>query len=227
MTSWPLHEIPLQIAAEFLVPLPMYILVCIIFGEMILKDRQTNITCLKQHGWHSFAGVSAWFWYGMFMRVNTAPKSSFTEKVSLLIVHFLLSDFLYYWLHRFCHCKYIYCIHAPHHTHKSTAGARIRMNALSGTCTHVLDMMITGHLPVFLPCFITNLPPSWMLAYVIFINFWVTAGHSCGTRIDYFPSMYCLFVTPIIHAKHHIKGKNNHNFGILLTVWDQIMRTGN
>ena len=215
----------MQIALEFAVPLPMYVLVCALFGEPIIKDRRTSLACLKQHAWHSLAGVSVWFWYGMFMRIDKAPDGSFVARACMLLVHFLLSDFLFYWLHRMSHCRFVYLIHAPHHTHKSTPGAPIRMNALSGTCTHVLDMMITGHLPVFLPCFVTRLPPSWMLAYVMFINFWVTAGHCDGVRIDYFPSMYSLFATPRSHAKHHIKGRDNHDFGILLTVWDQLMGT--
>ena len=225
MDRWPLWGIPLQIVMEFLVPLPMYILVCLLFDEPILKDRRTNVTCLKQHGYHALAGISVWFWYGMFMLSNRVQHRSTADNLAWLVLHFLLSDGLYYFFHRLCHVRYLYSIHAPHHTHKSTPGAKIRMNALSGTCTHFLDMMITGHLPVFLPCFVTQTPPMWMVGYVIFINFWICAGHSMGRRVGLFPSMGGLFVTPEVHGRHHIKGRENENFGILLTVWDRVMGT--
>ena len=222
---WPLWQLPLQIILEFIVPLPMYVLVCLLFDEPILKDRSTNITCIKQHAQHALAGVSVWIFYGLFMVINTVPHRSILDNTGWLVLHLLLSDFLYYFLHRISHFQPLYSIHGLHHIHKTSPGAKVRMNALSGTCTHFLDMIIVGHLPVFLPCFITRLPPAWMIGYVIFINFWVTSGHCTGRRISRFPSMYKLLVTPEVHGKHHIKGMRNDNFGIIFTLWDRMMGT--
>ena len=227
MERWPLTEIPIHMIAAFIIPFPMYVFVCLIFNEPLLKDRATNLTCLREHTHHALSGISIWFWFGMFMRNQNpiASERSFLHNCAMMGVHFLLSDAVFYWCHRISHSAFLYTIHAPHHTHKVTAGAKMKMNALSGTCTHFLDMIITGHLPVFLPCFITAMPPAWMVVYVIFINFWVCAGHCVGTRIHYFPSWNEMLVTPTVHARHHIKGMNNHNFGILSTVWDRGMGT--
>ena len=224
MEKWPLHTIPLHIVAAWVIPLAMYVVVCTIFDEPIFKHRAANLTCLREHTLHTLSGISIWFWSGMFM-MNPPPERSFLQNALMMGVHFMISDFAFYWCHRISHCKFLYIIHAPHHTHKTTPGAKMQMNALSGTCTNFMDMMITGHLPVFIPCFVTNMPTSWMVAYVLFINFWVCAGHCVGSRTAYFPSMHNLLVTPAVHAGHHIKGMNNQNYGILLTLWDRIMGT--
>eukprot|EP00747_Dinoflagellata_sp_TGD_P204791 gnl/TRDRNA2_/TRDRNA2_78495_c1_seq1.p1 gnl/TRDRNA2_/TRDRNA2_78495_c1~~gnl/TRDRNA2_/TRDRNA2_78495_c1_seq1.p1 ORF type:complete len:114 (+),score=17.72 gnl/TRDRNA2_/TRDRNA2_78495_c1_seq1:2-343(+) len=99
------------------------------------------------------------------------------------------------------------------------------MNALSGTCVDFWDMVIIGHLPVFLPCFIVSLPFFWMISYVLFCNLWISSIHSVGTKIDYFPRLGGMVVTPRHHAMHHMYGCKNVNYGIFTTFWDKALGT--
>lgn len=142
-----------------------------------------------------------------------------------LLLHMLMSDCLFYWCHRACHQTYSYFIHSQHHHHKATKGAEMKLNGLSGTCVDFWDMVIIGHLPIFLPCFFLSLPYSWMITYVLFSNFWISMIHSVGSRIDKAPSGNGLFVTPRNHAKHHMYGRKNVNFGVFLTLWDRALGT--
>jgi len=101
----------------------------------------------------------------------------------------------------------------------------MKLNALSGTCVDFWDMVIIGHLPIFLPCFVISLPFFWMIGYVLFSNFWISMLHSVGKRVHLAPSFFGLLVTPGAHAKHHMYGCKNVNYGVFTTVWDRIMGT--
>ncbi|CAE8606361.1 unnamed protein product [Polarella glacialis] len=153
------------------------------------------------------------------------------ETARNLLIHYLLSDAMFYWFHRACHQNLTYArIHSQHHSHKATKGAEMKMNALSGTCVDFWDMVIIGHLPVFLPCLFVSLPYAVMICYVLFCNFWISMIHSVGSRIDSAPSGVSLlgwgiFVTPRNHARHHMYGRKNVNFTVFLSLWDHAMGT--
>merc|ERR1719171_1099015 len=99
------------------------------------------------------------------------------------------------------------------------------MNALSGTCVTFLDMVIIGHIPVFAPCLIIPMPWHWMVGYVLFLNTWISLLHCVGSRTDKVFWGYGIFVHPHDHAAHHKYGRDNVNYGILLTFWDRLMGT--
>ena len=222
---WDMAEIPLHIFSCFMTPLLVCAVVSLAFNERFLKDRVTSIESIRQHAWQSLSGVSVWFFYCLFMKEQETEARTRLNCVLNLIAHFFLSDFLFYWLHRSLHIKELYFLHQQHHEHKITKGAKVQMNALSGTCVHVMDMVIIGHLPIFLPCFLVSLPFDWMICYVLFSNFWISMIHSTGTRVGSVPSLGGLLVTPKVHAGHHTYGRNNVNYGVYLTVWDRIMGT--
>ena len=109
----------------------------------------------------------------------------------------------------------LYFIHRQHHSHKLNENALVKLSALSGTCSHVLEIIIDGHLPVFLPCLVVSIPCSWLICFTLVTNFWVSLIHCTGTRVDMVPSLGGLLMTPNVHSKHHRRGRlNNHNFGI-------------
>ena len=220
---WNLAEIPMHVFSCFATPLIICVFVSLIFNEKFLKDRTTFYISIQQHAYQSLSGVSVWFFYSLFMK-DPDQKSRTTENCLLhLVAHFFMSDFLFYWCHRFLHIKELYFLHIQHHEHKVTKGAKVQMNALSGTCVHIMDMVIIGHLPIFLPCFLVSIPFSWMICYVLFSNFWISMIHSTGTRVHEVPSLGGLLVTPRVHAGHHTYGRTNVNYGVFLTIWDRIM----
>ena len=125
-----------------------------------------------------------------------------------------------------CHLRSTYeLVHKQHHTHKALPNAEIQMNALSGTCVTFLDMAIIGHLPVFLPCLFVSLPWGWMVGYVIFLQTWISLLHCVGSGVGMVPSLGGILVHPHDHHAHHKYGRENVNYGILLSFWDRVMGT--
>ena len=122
-------------------------------------------------------------------------------------------------------CVCVLQVHKQHHTHKATPGAETKMNALSGTCVTFLDMLIIGHTPVFLPCLFVSLPWGWTIGLIAFLQIHISLLHCVGSLTDKVPNLGGLLVHPHDHAAHHKYGRENVNYGILLSFWDRVMGT--
>ncbi|CAE8715272.1 unnamed protein product [Polarella glacialis] len=171
VAEWPLHELPIHVVSAFVVPLCVYVVISKVFDEPFLIDEKTRNIAIKEHAWQALSGVSVWFWCCLFLNSNRQePDMSFFECCRNLAIHYLLSDAMFYWFHRACHQTFSYFIHRQHHHHKATKGAEMKMNALSGTCVDFWDMVVIGHLPIFLPCLLVSLPYGWMICYVLFLT---------------------------------------------------------
>jgi len=185
-------------------------------------------TAIRQHFRHAIeCSFSLWVWQSLLLNVNrTEPDLTTLQCVRNLGLHFLMSDALFFWCHYICHQRSTYeLVHKQHHTHKATPGAEVKMNALSGTCVTFLDMVIIGHTPVFAPCLVVSLPWFWMIGYVLFLNTWISLLHCVGSKTGSIPNFGGLLVHPHDHAAHHKYGRENVNYGILLTFWDRAMGT--
>jgi len=227
-TEWLFSEIPIHALSNFLVPLVIYALNCKLFDEKMPPEKHTASTAIKQHIRHAIeCSISLWVWQSLLLNVNrTEPDMSTLQCVRNLIIHFFMSDALFFWCHYACHQRSTYdFVHKQHHTHKATPGAEVKMNALSGTCVTFLDMVIIGHTPVFAPCLVVALPWWWMVGYVVFLNTWISLLHCVGSRTGQIPNLGGLLVHPHDHAAHHKYGRENVNYGILTTGWDRLMGT--
>jgi len=226
LSQWNFAELPCHIVSSFFVPLAVCVIISKIFDEPFLIDSKTRGVALKERAWQSFSGLSVWIWCNVFLNTNRVePEMTFLICCRNLFMHYMMTDFLFYVCHRCCHLSPTYKIHKQHHSPKATKGAEMKLNALSGTCVDFWDMVIIGHLPIFLPCFLISLPFSWMIGYVLFSNLWISMIHSVGSRTHLVPSCYGLFITPKDHAKHHMYGCKNVNYGVFSTIWDRIMGT--
>eukprot|EP00441_Pelagodinium_beii_P035149 CAMPEP_0197629690 /NCGR_PEP_ID=MMETSP1338-20131121/7441_1 /TAXON_ID=43686 ORGANISM="Pelagodinium beii, Strain RCC1491" /NCGR_SAMPLE_ID=MMETSP1338 /ASSEMBLY_ACC=CAM_ASM_000754 /LENGTH=239 /DNA_ID=CAMNT_0043200771 /DNA_START=63 /DNA_END=782 /DNA_ORIENTATION=- len=226
LNMWSFWELPMHIVSSFCVPLLVCVVISKVFDEPFLIDKKTRRIALQEHAWQSISGLSVWFWCNLFLNTNrTEPAMTLFECSRNLVIHYFMSDAMFYWCHRCCHFTSTYPIHRQHHHHKATKGAEMKLNALSGTCVDFWDMVIIGHLPIFIPCFFVSLPFSWMISYVLFSNFWISMIHSVGSRVDMAPSCGGFFVTPKNHAKHHMYGCKNVNFSVFTTIWDRMMGT--
>lgn len=227
---WELWELPLHSVSNFLVPIIIYILNCLVFDEAMPPklDKNTTRVAFFQHSRHAVETcASLWFWQNLLLNPQRVePNLTLAECWRNLAIHFLLSDALFFWCHHSCHLKSTYeTVHKQHHTHKATPGAEIKLNALSGTCVSFLDMAIIGHIPTFAPALVVSMPRSWMIGYVLFLNTWISMLHCVGSRTSYVPSLGGILVHPRDHAAHHKYGRDNVNYGILLTFWDRVMGT--
>jgi len=226
--EWQAFEIPIHATSNFFIPLTVYALNCYVFDEKMLAEGQGGRTMIKQHLKHAVeCSLSLWVWQSLFLNVlREEPDLTFFECVRNLVIHFFMSDALFFWCHYGCHQRSTYeVVHKQHHTHKATPNAEIKMTALSGTCVTFLDMLIIGHTPVFLPCMFVSLPWAWMIGYVLCLNFWISLLHCVGSKTDMIPYLNGIVVHPHHHHAHHKYGRENVNYGILTTAWDRIMGT--
>ena len=224
---WQYWELPIHALSAFFIPLLVYAINCYVFDEMMPPEKHTKNTAIYQHFRHAVeCSISLWVWQSLLLNpLREEPDLTTLECVRNLVLHFFMSDFLFFWTHYCCHQSFTYeLVHKQHHTHKATPGAEVKMTALSGTCVTFLDMLIIGHTPVFLPCLIVSLPFAWMICYVVFLNFWISLLHTVGSKIDRVPYSG-VFVHPLDHAAHHKYGRENVNYGILTTFWDRVMGT--
>ena len=97
-------------------------------------------------------------------------------------------------------------------------------SSLSGSVTF-LDMLIIGHTPVFAPCLVVSMPWSWTIGLIAFLQIWISLLHCVGSRTDKVPNFGGIMVHPHDHAAHHKYGRENVNYGILLSFWDRVMGT--
>lgn len=227
--EWSWAEIPIHGLSNFFVPLFVYALNCWVFDEKMPPDEKTTRTSIKQHLRHAVeCSISLWVWQSLLLNIGRVEPDHLTtaQCVRNLVIHFLLSDALFFWCHYICHQRSTYdLVHKQHHTHKATPGAETKMNALSGTCVTFLDMLIIGHTPVFAPCLVVSLPWGWTIGYIAFLQTWISLLHCVGSRTDKVPSLGGLLVHPHDHAAHHKYGRENVNYGILLSFWDRVMGT--
>jgi len=226
--EWALWEIPIHAMSNFFLPLLVYMLNCFVFDEKMPPEKHTARTAIKQHFKHAIeTSLSLWFWQSLLLNVHrTEPDMTTLQCLRNLVLHFFMSDALFFWCHYVCHQRSTYeLVHKQHHTHKATPGAEIKMNALSGTCVTFLDMVIIGHIPVFAPCLLVSMPWGWMIGYVLFLNTWISLLHCVGSRTGAIPNFGGVFVHPHDHAAHHKYGRENVNYGILTTMWDRLMGT--
>jgi len=226
--DWSWAELPIHALSNLLVPLLVYMINCLVFDEKMPPDEHTKVTALKQHLRHAVeCCVSLWVWQSLLLNVGREePDLTTFECVRNLAVHFLLSDALFFWCHYACHHRSTYeLVHKQHHTHKATPSAAIKMTALSGTCVTFLDMVIIGHLPVFAPCLVVSLPWSWTIGYIAYLQTHISLLHCVGSRTDWVPTFGGILVGPHDHHAHHKYGRDNVNYGILLSFWDRVMGT--
>jgi len=230
--DWLLWELPIHALSNFFVPLVVYFINCAVFDEKMFftdgHDKKTTYTSLKQHLRHAIeCSISLWVWQSLVLNVNREePDMTTWQCVRNVGIHFLLSDALFYWCHYICHQKWAYeLVHKQHHTHKATPSAEFTMSALSGTCVTFLDMVIIGHIPVFAPCLVVSLPFFWMIGLIAYLQLWISLLHCVGSRTGNIPSLGGLLVHPHDHHAHHKYGRENVNYGILLSFWDRLMGT--
>jgi len=226
--DWDWTELPIHALSNFCVPLLAYLINCLVFDEKMPPDQNTARTAIKQHLRHAIeCALSLWVWQSLLLNPNRIePDLTTVQCVRNLVIHYFLSDALFFWCHFACHQRSTYeLVHKQHHTHKATPGAEIKMNSLSGTCVSFLDMLIIGHTPTFAPALVVSLPFYWMIGLVAFLQIHISLLHCVGSRTDKVPTFGGLLVGPHDHAAHHKYGRENVNYGILTSFWDRVMGT--
>ena len=99
--EWLLWEIPIHAVSSFAVPLALYALNCAVFDEKMPPERHTARTAIRQHLRHAIeCSISLWVWQSLLLNVQRdEPSHTFAQCIRNLVLHFFMSDALFYWCH--------------------------------------------------------------------------------------------------------------------------------
>ncbi|CAA3030940.1 ECERIFERUM 3-like isoform X2 [Olea europaea subsp. europaea] len=180
--------------------------------------------------WDNFLilqAIVASFSYLSFPSLSNLPIWDIKGIVSCLILHILISEPLYYWLHRLLHSKHLFPrYHWLHHSskvlHPFTAGH-------ASFLEHLLGCVIIG-----IPTLGTGLlgygSVSMMYSYVLGFDFLRCIGHANVEVIPHrlfeaIPLLQYIIYTPTYHNLHHVDMRTN--FCLFMPLYDILWKTIN
>lgn len=127
-------------------------------------------------------------------------------------------DFSSYWWHRATHSsRLLWIVHRAHHS-------ATQLNPITNYRVHVIDFL--GRAVFMVPCYaILGADAKWFAGLILAQVALNTLAHA-DLGWSYGPFGY-LVVSPRHHRIHHAEDVelSQHNFGILLSVWDYLFRT--
>ena len=135
--------------------------------------------------------------------VHDGPLPPWYSIAAQLLFFILAEDFLYYWMHRAFHTKWLFKhIHSVHH-HPVTPCA------IAGNYFHPVEFIATTFLVILLPLLLgSHLVVLWI--YVAFRQ-WVAADGHCGYDIPWSPTRFIpLYHGPAYHDFHHKRFYGNY-----------------
>ncbi|MDR0781591.1 MAG: sterol desaturase family protein [Pseudomonadales bacterium] len=170
-------------------------------------------------------------WLGVAADANVEPSFNIKHWVPylerhpllLLVVYYLLYDFVYYWMHRLQHLiPWWWALHSMHHSQRQmSCWTNDRGSYLDG----VLQSFILAGVGVLMGVDIEDF--AWLtLASELVQNF----SHT-NVRFGFGPLLDKLLVDPKFHRLHHMVLDparpllHNCNFGQVLPVWDIVFGT--
>jgi sterol desaturase/sphingolipid hydroxylase (fatty acid hydroxylase superfamily) len=141
--------------------------------------------------------------------------------VSGFLLNFVLVDYLYYWNHRWLHCRLLWPAHAVHHTPERMDVFITSRNTL-WTPLLIVYVWING---IFI--FLLRDPGAFIFAASL------TAGLDLWRHSSFAPrpgsalhrALGCVLITPHEHAWHHSRDRVDCNFGANLSLWDRLHGT--
>ncbi|KAK1434765.1 hypothetical protein QVD17_00516 [Tagetes erecta] len=161
---------------------------------------------------HEFAKLPVWDTNGL---------------VTIVMIHVVVSEPLYYWMHRLLHGNYLF---TPYHSfhHSST----VPQPVTAGSTTFLEELLVTTviGLPI-LGCGLFGCGSKIVIyGYVIVFDFLRCFGHSNVEIMphwvfDYFPRFKFILYTPTYYSLHH--SEMNTNYCLFMPLYDVIWNTLN
>lgn len=133
------------------------------------------------------------------------------------LVAALCADMAQYWVHRLYHSKYMWKMHAVHHS------APV-MDWLAGSRLHLVEVLLT-RVAVLAPLFLAGFAKPAIEAYVVLVGVQAVFVHSnVGIRFGW---LSYLLVTPRFHHWHHSddRAAADTNFAVHFPVLDLLFGT--
>jgi len=124
-------------------------------------------------------------------------------------------DFVGYWVHRLHHTRFLWPLHAVHHS--ST-----ELDWMSSVRVHPFNT-VTNRAPRIALMVIAGFDLTVVAAYVPFLTFYALLLHA-NTRIRFPAPLKWMLVSPRYHRWHHAKNDGVNHAG-LLPIWDLMFGT--
>ncbi len=149
-----------------------------------------------------------------FDTLRSLPLSVAAVGISMFI-----TDFFYYWFHRWQHQnRFLWQEHLLHHSD-------VAFNVTTANRTHFLEQLFH---PLFVALPLTvlfNFPTSSVAVLSWFPTVWGYVNHM-NIRVSFGP-LWWLFVSPQFHRMHHSVKREHHdkNYAVFFPIWDILFRT--
>ena len=142
----------------------------------------------------------------LFQHINTIHTGEFPAwywVIAQLALFIFLDDFLYYWMHRAMHTRWLLVnVHSVHHRIKNTC-------ALDGNYFHWIEFAATASLALVAPIILgAHLYVLWI--WIVIRQFEAADGH-CGYDFPYNPvKLIPFYHGAVYHDFHHARFKGNY-----------------
>ncbi|XP_076884855.1 very-long-chain aldehyde decarbonylase CER3-like [Bidens hawaiensis] len=161
---------------------------------------------------HKFANLPVWETKGL---------------IAIVVMHVLVSEPLYYWVHRFLHGNYLF---TPYHSfHHSSA---VPQPVTVGSTTFLEELLVTSviGLPILGCCFSGYGSTGVLYGYVLVVDFLRCFGHSNVEIMPHWifdscPILKFILYTPTYYSLHHSEMKTN--YCLFMPIYDAMWNTLN
>ncbi|KAI6702910.1 hypothetical protein NL676_012046 [Syzygium grande] len=142
-----------------------------------------------------------------------------------VLIHALVVEFLYYWLHRALHHHFLYSRYHSHH-HSSIVTEPIS-SVIHPFAEHIAYYMLFA-IPLLTTLIARTASMASFLGYITCIDFMNNVGH-CNFELipnwlfTIFPPLKYLMYTPSFHSLHHTQFRTNYS--LFMPIYDYIYGT--
>ncbi|KAK3433866.1 hypothetical protein EUGRSUZ_D01144 [Eucalyptus grandis] len=164
----------------------------------------------------------------LYMTNWTIPQASHlplwkTDGVIItVLIHALVVEYLYYWLHRALHHHFLYSRYHSHH-HSSVVTEPIS-SIVHPFAEHIVYAMLFA-IPMYTTVFTRTASIASIIVYTTYIDFMNNMGH-CNFELipsrlfTIFPPLKYLMYTPSFHSLHHTQFRTNYS--LFMPIYDYI-----
>ncbi|HSP78320.1 MAG TPA: sterol desaturase family protein, partial [Myxococcaceae bacterium] len=135
--------------------------------------------------------------------LHLGPMPPWYVVVGQLLFFIVLDDFLYYWMHRTLHTRWLYKhVHSIHHRITNPC-------AISGNYMHVVEFLLTSTLVFIGPSLVgAHVVTLWI--WIVFRQLEAADGHS-GYDVPWNPALlFPFYKGPVYHDFHHRRFFGNY-----------------
>jgi sterol desaturase/sphingolipid hydroxylase (fatty acid hydroxylase superfamily) len=152
------------------------------------------------------------------LRPHIVPLLPDAHPLVAALVFFVITDFTFYWIHRFQHSnRILWAFHSVHHAERE-------LTFLSSYRLHLFDQLLSAGNILAVSLIVGAPEHVWMPYFVLYTLF---EGMQHAQLPWRFGPVYRLVVSPAFHAFHHSSETRHHdrNFSKILSLWDQLFGT--